>query len=99
MKIYFRITPIQYGCGVEISWRDKDMQTMRNYYLALKNSDLPIIIKIDMVLYVGASLEVMERNCKRMLSERPYIFNSLETVHGVEDIVRFVESEGRMGIS
>ena len=59
-------------------------------------SDLLIINKIDLAPMVGASLEVMDRDAKRMRGERPFIFTNLKINQGLEDIVKFIEKQGLM---
>jgi urease accessory protein len=43
---------------------------------------------------VGASLEVMDRDARKMRGERPFVFTNLKTGHGLETVVRFIETEG-----
>lgn len=62
----------------------------------ITKSDLLVINKIDLAPYVGASLEVMDRDAKRMRGDRPFIFSNLKTGQGVEEIVRFIETQGLM---
>jgi urease accessory protein len=64
----------------------------------ITRSDLLIINKIDLAPYVGASLEVMERDAKRMRGTRPFYFSNLHTGQGVDQIVRFVEEKGGLGV-
>lgn len=59
-------------------------------------SDLLVINKIDLAPHVGASLEVMERDAKKMRGERPFVFSNLKTGEGLEKIARFIESEGML---
>ena len=59
-------------------------------------SDLLVINKIDLAPMVGASLEVMERDARKMRGARPFVFSNLKTGQGLEDIVRFIESEGML---
>ena len=59
-------------------------------------SDLLIINKIDLAPMVGASLEVMERDAKRMRGERPFIFSNLKTGQGLGEIISFIERQGLM---
>jgi urease accessory protein len=63
----------------------------------ITRSDLLVINKIDLAPYVGASLEVMERDAKRMRGERPFIFSNLRAGEGVEAIVDFIEHRGMLG--
>jgi urease accessory protein len=62
----------------------------------ITKSDLLVINKIDLAPMVGASLEVMERDAKRMRGERPFVFTNLKIEHGLDDIVRFIETKGLM---
>jgi urease accessory protein len=57
-------------------------------------SDLLIINKIDLAPYVGASLEVMERDARRMRGDRPFVFTNLKTGHGLDTVIEFVMREG-----
>ncbi|NQX62331.1 urease accessory protein UreG [Paenibacillus qinlingensis] len=59
----------------------------------IMRSDMLIINKIDLAPYVGASLEVMDSDTKRMRGERPYIFSNLMGGTGLDDIVSWVEKE------
>ena len=63
----------------------------------ITKSDLLVINKIDLAPYVGASLEVMERDARTMRGERPFVFTNLKTGHGLQDVERFIESEGMLG--
>jgi urease accessory protein len=62
----------------------------------ITKSDLLIINKIDLAPMVGASLEVMDRDAKKMRGARPFIFSNLKTAQGLEDIVAFIVSEGML---
>lgn len=62
----------------------------------ITKSDMLIINKIDLAPYVGASLEVMERDAKRMRGDRPFLFSNLKTGLGEEEIVKFIETQGLM---
>ncbi|NOU63382.1 urease accessory protein UreG [Paenibacillus sp. LMG 31461] len=59
----------------------------------IMRSDMLIINKIDLAPYVGASLEVMDSDTKKMRGERPYIFSNLMGGTGLDDIVSWVETE------
>jgi urease accessory protein len=63
----------------------------------ITRSDLLVINKIDLAPYVGASLDVMERDAKRMRGIRPFVFSNLRTGQSVDDIVRFIEEKGGLG--
>jgi urease accessory protein len=60
-------------------------------------SDLLIINKIDLAPHVGASLEVMERDARRMRGERPFVFTNLKTGHGLDTVIEFIMREGMLG--
>jgi urease accessory protein len=62
----------------------------------ITKSDLLVINKIDLAPMVGASLEVMDRDAKKMRRERPFVFSNLKTGQGLETIVRFIETEGML---
>ncbi len=59
-------------------------------------SDLLVINKIDLAPMVGASLEVMDRDAKKMRGERPFVFSNLKTGQGLDTIIRFIETQGLM---
>jgi len=60
----------------------------------ITRSDLLVINKIDLAPYVGASLEVMERDARRMRGDRPFVFTNIRAGEGVEEVARFIETEG-----
>lgn len=60
----------------------------------ITKSDLLIINKIDLAPHVGASLEVMERDAKKMRGDRPFVFTNLKNGLGVEDVEQFVIKQG-----
>lgn len=62
----------------------------------ITKSDLLVINKIDLAPYVGASLEVMAHDARRMRGERPFFFSNMKTGQGLEEIVGFIESRGLM---
>jgi urease accessory protein len=62
----------------------------------ITRSDLLVINKIDLAPYVGASLEVMEADTRRMRGERPWVFSNLKTGEGLDRIIAFVEREGML---
>ncbi len=61
----------------------------------ITHSDLLVINKIDLAPYVGASLEVMATDARRMRGERPFLFTNLKTGQGIENIIAFIEHERR----
>ncbi len=60
----------------------------------ITRSDLLVINKIDLAPLVGASLEVMERDAKRMRGSRPFIFTNLKAGQGVAEIAGFIIAKG-----
>jgi urease accessory protein len=60
----------------------------------ITRSDLLIINKIDLAPYVGASLEVMDRDAKKMRGERPFLFTNMKEGKGVDEIVAFIARRG-----
>lgn len=60
----------------------------------ITRSDLLVINKIDLAPYVGASLEVMAQDTKRMRAERPFVMTNLRAGDGVDAIVDFVIDQG-----
>ncbi len=60
----------------------------------ITRSDLLVINKIDLADHVGANLEVMERDTRRMRGERPFVFTNLRGGKGVDVIARFIEHAG-----
>jgi len=62
----------------------------------ITRSDLLIINKIDLAPHVGASLEVMERDAKKMRGERPFVFTNLKTGQGLDTVIQFIRKEGML---
>ncbi|MEW6688637.1 MAG: urease accessory protein UreG [Pseudomonadota bacterium] len=62
----------------------------------ITKSDLLVINKIDLAPLVGASLEVMERDARKMRGARPFVFSNLKTGQGLDAIVKFIETEGML---
>lgn len=60
----------------------------------ITRSDLLVINKIDLAPLVGASLEVMDRDSKRMRGARPFVFTNLKAGKGVDEIAAFIEEQG-----
>jgi urease accessory protein len=60
----------------------------------ITKSDLLVINKTDLAPHVGASLEVMERDSRKMRGARPFVFANLRVGQGVDEIVRFIQEKG-----
>lgn len=60
----------------------------------ITKSDLLVINKIDIAPLVGASLEVMDRDARRMRGDAPFVFSNMKTGEGLESIIRFIIERG-----
>ncbi len=65
----------------------------------ITRSDLLVINKVDLAPYVGADLQVMERDAREMRRERPFIFSNLLTGEGLDEIIQWLESTLKQSIS
>jgi urease accessory protein len=59
-------------------------------------SDLLIINKTDLAPLVGASLEVMDRDARRMRGERPFVFTNLKSGAGLAEVIDFIVHKGML---
>jgi urease accessory protein len=62
----------------------------------ITRSDLLVINKIDLAPYVGASLEIMESDTKRMRGDKPYVFTNLKKDIGLQEVVSFIVDQGML---
>ncbi|AMK78107.1 MULTISPECIES: urease accessory protein UreG [Methylomonas] len=62
----------------------------------ITRSDLLVINKIDLAPYVGASLEVMDRDAKKMRGERPFVFTNIKTGNGLDAVADFIVKQGML---
>ena len=60
----------------------------------ITRSDLLVINKIDLAPHVGASLDVMDRDAKKMRGERPFVFTNIRGGKGVAEIADFIVAKG-----
>src|SRR5438552_8961935 len=65
----------------------------------ITRSDLLVINKVDLAPHVGASLELMQRDAKRLRTSQPFVFANLRSGKGVDEIARFIETKGGLGLS
>ena len=56
----------------------------------ITRSDLLVINKIDLAPYVGASLEVMERDSRKMRGDKPFLFTNIREKSGVDQVVSWI---------
>jgi len=63
----------------------------------ITRSDMLVINKIDLAPFVGASLEVMDRDARKMRGERPFVFANVRAGTGVAEIAGFIERQGGLG--
>lgn len=62
----------------------------------ITKSDLLVINKTDLAPFVGASLEVMDRDARKMRGDKPFVFTNLKRGEGLETIADFVVREGML---
>ena len=62
----------------------------------ITKSDLLVINKIDLAPMVGASLEVMDRDARKMRGTRPFQFTNMKTRDGLEQVIDFIEQQGML---
>lgn len=62
----------------------------------ITQSDMLIINKTDLAPYVGADLDVMDRDTKIQRKDKPYVFTNLKTHQGVDEIVEFIIDKGML---
>lgn len=62
----------------------------------ITRSDLLVINKIDLAPYVGASLEVMDRDARKMRGERPFVFSNIKAGQGLDEIAGFIIKQGML---
>jgi len=60
----------------------------------ITRSDLLVINKIDLAPLVGANLEVMDRDARRMRGQRPFLFSNLKENKGVDEVAAFIIRQG-----
>jgi urease accessory protein len=63
----------------------------------ITKSDLLVINKADLAPYVGANLEVMESDARKMRGARPFVMGSVKAGHGLDEVIAFIERQGMLG--
>ena len=64
----------------------------------ITRSDLLVINKIDLAPYVGASLDVMDRDARKMRGDKPFLFTNIKQGQGLEGIEQFIVGQGMLGV-
>ncbi|NOV27214.1 urease accessory protein UreG [Cupriavidus necator] len=64
----------------------------------ITKSDLLVINKTDLAPYVGASLPVMESDARKMRGTRPFVMGSVKSGQGLDEVIRFIERQGMLGV-
>jgi len=59
-------------------------------------SDLLVINKVDLAPMVGASLEVMDRDTRKMRGDKPFVFSNQKVGQGLDEIIAFIEKQGML---
>src|SRR6187397_1984506 len=62
----------------------------------IMRSDLLIIKEIDLAPYVGASLDVMDRDARKTRGDKPFVFTNLKTGQGLDQVIAFIEKQGML---
>ncbi|AZG15086.1 MULTISPECIES: urease accessory protein UreG [Cupriavidus] len=64
----------------------------------ITKSDLLVVNKTDLAPYVGASLEIMESDTRKMRGERPFVMGSVKSGQGLDQVIAFIEQQGMLNV-
>ncbi|WP_404992888.1 urease accessory protein UreG [Cupriavidus pauculus] len=64
----------------------------------ITKSDLLVVNKTDLAPYVGASLDIMESDTRKMRGERPFVMGSVKSGQGLDQVIAFIERQGMLNI-
>ena len=64
----------------------------------ITKSDLLVVNKTDLAPYVGASLEVMESDTRKMRGDRPFVMGSVKSGQGLDQVIAFIEQQGMLNV-
>lgn len=65
----------------------------------IRRSGLLVINKIDLAPYVGASLEVMDRDTRKQRGDRPFVFTNMKTGQGIPEIIEWLNEQRANGLT
>jgi len=64
----------------------------------ITKSDLLVVNKTDLAPYVGANLEIMQSDTRKMRGERPFVMGSVKSGQGLDEIIAFIERQGMLDV-
>ena len=64
----------------------------------ITKSDLLVVNKTDLAPYVGASLDIMESDTRKMRGERPFVMGSVKSGQGLDQVIAFIERQGMLNV-
>ncbi|HTP34529.1 MAG TPA: urease accessory protein UreG [Candidatus Acidoferrales bacterium] len=65
----------------------------------IRRSGLLVINKVDLAPYVGASLEVMDRDARRMRGDLPFVFTNMKTGEGLARVIEWLDAQRALGLT
>ncbi|KAI3592910.1 MULTISPECIES: urease accessory protein UreG [Burkholderiaceae] len=64
----------------------------------ITKSDLLVVNKTDLAPYVGASLDIMESDTRKMRGDRPFVMGSVKSGQGLDQVIAFIEQQGMLNV-